>query len=42
METEKEVFKNAPGFDKDAWPTMADETWARSVHVYYGAIPYWE
>jgi sporulation protein YlmC with PRC-barrel domain len=42
MEAEKELFKNAPGFDKDAWPTMADETWARSVHVYYGAIPYWE
>jgi len=42
MAAEKEVFKNAPGFDKDAWPTMADETWARTVHVYYGAIPYWE
>lgn len=42
IEAEKELFKNAPGFDKDAWPTMADETWARGVHVYYGAVPYWE
>ena len=42
VDADKELFKNAPGFDKDAWPTMADETWARSIHVYYGAIPYWE
>lgn len=42
MDAEPELFKNAPGFDKDSWPSMADETWARSVHTYYGAIPYWE
>ena len=26
----------APGFDKDHWPNMADETWANSIHSYYG------
>ena len=27
---------SAPGFDKDHWPNMADETWANSNHSYYG------
>jgi hypothetical protein len=36
-----ETVKNAPGFDKDHWPTMADPTWAISVHEYYGLAPYW-
>src|SRR6202451_1685462 len=25
----KEALKDAPGFDKDHWPTMADPTWAQ-------------
>ncbi|MFM0046983.1 PRC-barrel domain-containing protein [Paraburkholderia sediminicola] len=33
--------QNAPGFDKDHWPAMADQTWATSVHQYYGSEPYW-
>jgi sporulation protein YlmC with PRC-barrel domain len=36
-----ERVKNAPGFDKDHWPSMADLTWATSVHQYYGSEPYW-
>ena len=36
-----ERVKNAPGFDKDHWPSMADQTWATSVHQYYGSEPYW-
>jgi hypothetical protein len=36
-----EGVKNAPGFDKDHWPSMADQTWATSVHQYYGSEPYW-
>ncbi|MBP0589994.1 PRC-barrel domain-containing protein [Paraburkholderia sp. LEh10] len=36
-----ESVKNAPGFDKDHWPSMADPTWATSVHQYYGREPYW-
>ena len=38
----KETLKNAPGFDKDAWPNFADRTWGASVHSYYGVRPYWE
>jgi hypothetical protein len=36
-----ESIKNAPGFDKDHWPSMADETWATSIHQFYGREPYW-
>jgi hypothetical protein len=32
----KEQLKNAPGFDKDHWPSMADTTWASDVHKFYG------
>lgn len=36
-----EKIKNAPGFDKQHWPSMADATWATSIHQYYGREPYW-
>jgi sporulation protein YlmC with PRC-barrel domain len=38
----KDRLERAPGFDKDRWPAMADERWAREVHTYYRARPYWE
>ena len=28
-------IKNAPGFDKDKWPDMADPEWENSIHSYY-------
>ncbi|MBN9421508.1 MAG: photosystem reaction center subunit H [Candidatus Accumulibacter sp. 66-26] len=37
MDTDEERLKNAPGFDSDHWPNMADETWGRNVHAYYGS-----
>lgn len=36
LDVDVERFRNAPGFDKDKWPDMADETWVRQVHAYYG------
>jgi len=36
-----ERLKEAPGFDKDHWPSMADERWATSIHDYYHVTPYW-
>jgi sporulation protein YlmC with PRC-barrel domain len=36
-----ERVKNAPGFDRNHWPSMADATWASSIHQYYGREPYW-
>lgn len=36
-----EHVRNAPGFDKDHWPSMADLGWATHVHEYYHAHPHW-
>ncbi|MFC0399413.1 PRC-barrel domain-containing protein [Paraburkholderia rhizosphaerae] len=50
LDTDRECFvlnvdsqrvKDAPGFDQDHWPSMADRGWATSVHDYYGSEPYW-
>ena len=42
LDVDKERLQNAPGFDKDHWPSMADSRWASEVHSYYRAAPYWE
>ena len=39
---DKESLKDAPGFDKDKWPNMADPTWTERIHSYYGTKPYSE
>lgn len=36
LNIEKSRFENAPGFDSDQWPDMANQTWADSIHSYYG------
>jgi len=40
LNVKKESLDQAPGFAKDAWPNMADPTWANGVHEYYGTKPY--
>lgn len=40
LDVSKERLKEAPGFDKDVWPNMADPAWVNSVHTYYGVKPY--
>jgi sporulation protein YlmC with PRC-barrel domain len=40
LDADKERLKNAPGFDKDDWPDMADASFAQKVHSYYGVTPY--
>jgi sporulation protein YlmC with PRC-barrel domain len=40
LKVEKDRLKDAPGFDKDKWPNMADQSWAREIHSYYGTKPY--
>ena len=42
LDVNKKTLENAPGFDKDRWPDMADTTWRAAVYSYYGASPYWE
>jgi sporulation protein YlmC with PRC-barrel domain len=41
LNVDKQTLENAPGFDKDNWPDMADPTWGTQVHSYYGSQPYW-
>lgn len=36
MDTDEARLENAPGFDADNWPNMADATWEKTVHGYYG------
>jgi len=40
LNVEKDRLESAPGFDKDSWPNMADPSWAKSIHDYYGTKPY--
>jgi sporulation protein YlmC with PRC-barrel domain len=36
LDVSKDEMDNAPGFDKDKWPRMADASWAHGVHEFYG------
>lgn len=36
MNVTKERIENAPGFDTDDWPDMADQQWVSQLHSYYG------
>jgi hypothetical protein len=38
----KEKLQNAPGFDKNNWPDMANRQWGEKIYAYYGIQPYWE
>lgn len=40
LDVSKDRLKDAPGFDKNAWPDMADTTWEKGIHDYYGTKPY--
>jgi sporulation protein YlmC with PRC-barrel domain len=42
LSASKEELKNAPGFDKNSWPNMADRKWGQGIHDFYRATPYWE
>jgi sporulation protein YlmC with PRC-barrel domain len=42
LDVDKQRLENAPGFDKDHWPSMADPQFGSQIHTYYGARPYWE
>lgn len=42
LDIDKDRLKNAPGFDKNNWPSTADRKWGEDIHRYYGQKPYWE
>jgi sporulation protein YlmC with PRC-barrel domain len=41
LDVDKDRLKNAPGFDKHAWPDFADGALGTKVYQYYGHKPYW-
>ncbi|HWQ19320.1 MAG TPA: PRC-barrel domain-containing protein [Methanotrichaceae archaeon] len=42
LNVDKDRLKNAPGFDKNNWPNMAEPRWGEDIHAYYEQIPYWK
>jgi sporulation protein YlmC with PRC-barrel domain len=42
LNVDKRVLENAPGFDKDNWPDMADPKFGANIYRHYGYKPYWE
>lgn len=42
LKTDKNQLKDAPGFDPDHWPDMANPAWVKTIHSYYGTDPYSE
>jgi sporulation protein YlmC with PRC-barrel domain len=42
LNVDRKLLENAPGFDKDNWPDMADRTFCANIYSYYGYSPYWE
>jgi sporulation protein YlmC with PRC-barrel domain len=42
LNVEKDRLKDAPGFDRDNWPNLANREWGTQVHEYYGVTPYWQ
>jgi len=43
LDVDKEVLKNAPGFNKDHWPndSQYETGWLADIYEYYGYSPYW-
>lgn len=41
LAVEQDRLKDAPGFDKNRWPSMGNSAWGMQVHQYYGLQPYW-
>lgn len=42
LDVDRQTLENAPGFDKNNRPDMADSAWASKVHTHYGQKPSWE
>jgi sporulation protein YlmC with PRC-barrel domain len=42
LDVNKEKLAQAPGFDKNNWPDMANREWETNVHKYYDQKPHGE
>lgn len=41
LDISRQKLQNAPAFNKDQWPDMADASWVREIHSAYGVEPYY-
>jgi len=41
LSVDSKRLMQAPGFDPEHWPTMAQPTWAGTLYEFYGVEPYW-
>lgn len=41
LQVTKEQLERAEGFDKDNWPSFADESFHDRVYALWGRTPYW-
>lgn len=41
IDVDKERLENAPGFDKNDWPSSPDRSFLDAVHSYYDVEPYY-
>ena len=43
LDVDKDILKEAPGFNKDRWPDNAqyEAGWLLDIYEYYGYSPYW-
>ena len=42
LDMDKEMLRDAPGFDQDNWPDMAEPNFRQQIYKYYGSKPYWD
>jgi sporulation protein YlmC with PRC-barrel domain len=42
LNVDKRTIEQAPGFDKDNWPDMSDQTLGLELSAYYKVEPYWD
>lgn len=42
LDADRDKLKNAPGFDKNNPPKVADRTWGAEIHKFYSIKPYWQ
>ncbi len=42
LDADKQRIQNAPGFDRDHWPSQADRQWQAELHEYYHARAYYD
>lgn len=40
LNADRKLLENAPGFDRDNWPDMADRNFCAQIYGYYGFEPY--